>query len=951
MSDLFHNHAAKSGPVECLGQTFPSDEARREHYLKLLAEKLKDPEFRKIEGFPIGSDEDILALSDPPYYTACPNPFIEDFIQHYGKPYDSSVPYSKEPFTADVSEGKNAPIYNAHSYHTKVPHKAVMRYILHYTQPGDVLFDGFCGTGMTGVAAQLCGDRREVESLGYRVDQDGVIYDRQDQDGRVEWKPFSKLGPRMPILNDLAPAASFIAHNFNFPVEAHDFDLRAREILKSVEENHGWMYQTLHQPTPDQLNSAVRLIEREGKPDLKQFGQAGWVNFLIWSDVFVCPECSQEIVFWDAAVDRGAGKVMDEFDCTGCGASLSKRSIERAWTSAFDNALGKTHRQTKQVPVAINYTVGKKRFEKSLDAADIALFKKSLEETPASWFPANELMIGDKTGEPLRIGVTNAHHFYTHRTLLVLADIRAKIFSQMHSMPALGLWFTSTLAWTNRLNRLLASNYFGGGGGVIGQTLQGTLYISSIAVETNPLERFSLRISSVPFTAPSNNAIVSTGSAAVTNISSASVDYLFIDPPFGSNIMYSELNFLWESWLKVTTNSKQEAIENRTQNKSVDDYRHLMLGCFLEAYRVLKPGRWMTVEFSNTKASVWNAIQTALQEAGFVVGNVSVLEKTHKGFKAVTTTTAVKQDLVISAYKPNGGLEDRFSRNGGTEDSAWDFVRTHLTYLPTVKLNGRELDFVVEREPRIIFDRMVAWFFRHNVPVPMSSQEFQSGLAQRFITRDGMIFLPEQVAEYDRKRALASQAPQMEMFVTDERSAIDWLTDFLKQRPSTYQEIHPEFISQLGAGWKKHEAKPELSSLLELNFIQYDGTGHVPSQIHSYLSSNHKDLRGLEKTSPALVAKAKDRWYVPDPNKAQDLEKKREKALLKEFETYKAFTGRKIKESRLEVLRAGFRAAWAAKDYKTIIGIANKLPEETLQEDEKLLTLYDLALTRTEDGA
>ena len=85
----------------------------------------------------------------------------------------------------------------------------------------------------------------------------------------------------------------------------------------------------------------------------------------------------------------------------------------------------------------------------------------------------------------------------------------------------------------------------------------------------------------------------------------------------------------------------------------------------------------------------------------------------------------------------------------------------------------------------------------------------------------------------------------------------------------------------------------------------------------------------------------------------EDLDRTREnveKALLKEFETYRSFTGRKIKESRLEVLRAGFRAAWAAKDYKTIIGIANKLPEETLQEDEKLLTLYDLALTRTEDG-
>ena len=55
--------------------TFPSDKARREYFLEKLREKLEDPKFRNIEGFPIGEDEDILALSDPPYYTACPNPF------------------------------------------------------------------------------------------------------------------------------------------------------------------------------------------------------------------------------------------------------------------------------------------------------------------------------------------------------------------------------------------------------------------------------------------------------------------------------------------------------------------------------------------------------------------------------------------------------------------------------------------------------------------------------------------------------------------------------------------------------------------------------------------------------------------------------------------------------------------------------------------------------------
>ena len=100
--------------VECLGMTFENDEARRVYFLEKLREKLKDPEFRKIEGFPIGSDDDILTLSDPPYYTACPNPFIEDFIRCYGNPYDPETDnYRREPFAADVSEGKNDPIYNA----------------------------------------------------------------------------------------------------------------------------------------------------------------------------------------------------------------------------------------------------------------------------------------------------------------------------------------------------------------------------------------------------------------------------------------------------------------------------------------------------------------------------------------------------------------------------------------------------------------------------------------------------------------------------------------------------------------------------------------------------------------------------------------------------------------------------------------------------------------------
>ena len=88
---------------------------------------------RNREGFPMAEDEDIIALSDAPYYTACPNPFIEEFMAENGTTYDeNSDEYHREPFAADVSEGKTDPIYMAHTYHTKVPHKAIMNYILHY---------------------------------------------------------------------------------------------------------------------------------------------------------------------------------------------------------------------------------------------------------------------------------------------------------------------------------------------------------------------------------------------------------------------------------------------------------------------------------------------------------------------------------------------------------------------------------------------------------------------------------------------------------------------------------------------------------------------------------------------------------------------------------------------------------------------------------------------------
>jgi len=920
-----------SGPVTCLGMTFENDEARRAHFTEELRKKLQDPEFRKIEGFPIGSDEDILNLSDPPYYTACPNPWITDFIAEWEaqKPEQpEGYHYHREPFAADVSEGRSGIFYDAHSYHTKVPHKAIMRYILHYTQPGDIVFDGFCGTGMTGVAAQMCNDREVVMSLGYQVKPDGTILQEEvDEDGRRLWKPFSKLGVRRAVLNDLSTAAAFIAYNFNAPVDVNALEKAAKNLIANVEGECGWIYETRHTAS----------------------GAKGKVNYIIWSDVFICSNCSSEIVFWNSAVDLSLGKIKDSIECQNCGANHSKSNLDRVWLSEFSSADNSIVKKAKQIPVLINYTVEGKRYEKRPDAEDLALVDKinGLEIDEA----AGETIIPDgfNTRQPkLSHGVSRVRDFYTKRNFYSLSALRQSLPADRVGKAMEFLINSYDLTHSTLMTRVI----FKGGGKkpVLTGYQSGTLYISSLPVEKNifqgilkqklPIILSSLRNIGV-------HQVILTGSATKICSEDEVVDYIFIDPPFGANIMYSELNFLSESWARVFTNEEPEAIENSVKNKTLSDYRLLMGLCFKEAYRVLKKGRWMTVEFSNTKASVWNSIQAALTEAGFIVANVSALDKKQGSFKAVTTPTAVKQDLVISAYKPNGGFEERFQKEAQTEEGVWDFVRTHLKYLPVTKRQGPLMLFVPERDPRILFDQMIAFYVRKGYPVPISSHEFQIGLSQRFIERDGMYFLPDQVAEYDRKKMTSGELKQMAMFVSDEASAIQWLRQLIKEKPQTFSDINPQFMQQLG-GWSKNEAQLDLRDLLNQNFLCYDGKGPVPEQIHAYLSTNWKELRNLPKDDPTLVAKARDRWYVPDPNKAGDLEKLREKALLKEFDEYKA-AKKKLKVFRIEAVRAGFKKAWQERDYAVIVAVADKIPNNVLEEDPKLLMWYDQAVTRMAD--
>ena len=514
-----------------------------------------------------------------------------------------------------------------------------------------------------------------------------------------------------------------------------------------------------------------------------------------------------------------------------------------------------------------------------------------------------------------------------------------------HRLRNLLTFFVEQALWTSSLlNRFRPTGY-----SQVNQYLTGVYYVPSQQSELHPRYVLDGKLRLLhrvfePMASRHGTAMTSTGDCAANGLQDDSIDYVFTDPPFGENIFYADLNHLVESWHRTRTRVDTEAIVDRPKGKDIADYQRLMQRCF-EAYRrVLKPGRWITVVFHNSRNAIWNAIQEAMLAAGLVVADVRTLDKQQGSYRQVTST-AVKQDLVISAYKPNGGLEDRFRLQAGTPDGAWDFVRSHLRRLPVFVGTDGRAEVIAERQSYLLFDRMVAFHVQRGVTVPLSATEFHAELRQRFPERDGMFFLREQVVEYDPRRLAAREIVQLELFVRDEETAIRWLRQQLERKPQTFQEIHPLFIREL-AGWLKHERMIDLSEFLAQNFLRYDGRGQVPGPIHAYLSTNFKELRNLPKDDYALRVKAKDRWYIPDPHKATDLAALRNRGLLREFDEYRASTQRRLKLFRLEALRAGFRRAWQAKDYATIVEVARKIPDDVLQEDPKLLMWYDQATTR-----
>ena len=193
---------------------------------------------------------------------------VEEFITRHAKPYDLATDnYFREPFAQDTKVGKNSAIYNAHSFHTKVPPEGIVPYILHYTEPGDLILDPFAGSGMTGVAAMMCA--RPPSSINVPSEV--------------------RAGTRRAILSDLSPAACHIAYNYTHPVDVKALKAEFDRIMQELQPEFDWLYGTI----------------------CDRCGAKAAIQYTVWSDVYKCCRCGERMALWDVAVDGDSGRVKE----------------------------------------------------------------------------------------------------------------------------------------------------------------------------------------------------------------------------------------------------------------------------------------------------------------------------------------------------------------------------------------------------------------------------------------------------------------------------------------------------------------------------------------------------------------------------------------------------------------------------------------------------------------
>jgi DNA modification methylase len=539
------------------------------------------------------------------YYSSGPNPNLRRFVEEHATPYDPETDhYNVPPFDLPITTTKATAIFNMHTYWSKKPPDAIQQYIGHYTQSDDIVLDPFCGSGTTAFAAAIEG--------------------------------------RSAIAIDLSPAATFITKNYCTPVDADQLQRAFRDLQERVWPEVDWLYETRCDRCDGQATTA----------------------YTVYSYIFQCRRCLEKVALFDCLEVSGqtkAGKPKKINVCPHC------------YRNGHLEEISSRNRRFDRVPVLVSYLCQEgckpkraQRHHNDPDPKKRAFFEKydmgklreiDNKEVP-HWYPPHRMMNvesdTDPWGDEWRPGrdFRTVTELFTKRSLWALAAIREG------ARASETLLFALTGITLNNSIMVRESNT---------QFLAGTYYIPQISKEVNTWDSFSGRVSQLlrywqapdsPFA--TNKLMISTQTATnLQGIPSSSVDYVFTDPPYGGNIQYGELNFIWEAWMDFDTKwHGEEIVVSNTRGITDADWARMMQQAMQECYRVLKPGRWISLCYHDTSEGTWQLVQDLMTEVGFIPEQSEqalFIDKAEKSFNQYTADKVTKRDLVINFRKPRPG--------------------------------------------------------------------------------------------------------------------------------------------------------------------------------------------------------------------------------------------------------------------------------------------------------
>jgi DNA modification methylase len=603
------------------------------------------------------------------YYSSGPNPNLRKFVEEHATPYDPEHDdYNVPPFDVPITTTKATAIYNMHTYWSKKPHDAIQQYIRHYTKPGDLVLDPFCGSGGTALAALMEG--------------------------------------RAAIAIDLSPAATFITKNYCTPVDVDELQRAFEELKAKVKPEMDWLYET-------------RCDRCDGRAT---------TAYTVFSTVFQCSRCLEKVAYFDCPeiqIQTSDRKLKTIRICPSCLKHGHQEEINTSGKRLESipvqvSYICKEGCKPKRSERSHNDLDAKKR--KYFELFDLEKIKEIEGKSIPFWYPQinmnntpdNEIRWG-LLWRPYHGDIKRVDQFFTKRNLWAFALFLSEADKLIYS-DAFRLLLTGSCLHGSKL-----SHHKEAGGGI----MAGTYYLPQMCKERNVydlLERkfVDIRNAEVELSKSLSTVDVSISTQSATNIGTIpndSVDYIFTDPPYGEKVQYGELNFVWEAWLKLDTSwQDNEIVINKIRGKNDVDWAQLMRSSFEECFRVLKPNRWITLCYHDTSEGTWELVQDFMTEIGFIPDksdSTLFIDTGQKSYNQYTAENVTKRDLVINFRKPRQGEVAAKVVLTGEEDATSFFEKARLILVEALEAHpGSTADRLYDE----LVSRMVrrGEFQRHN---------------------------------------------------------------------------------------------------------------------------------------------------------------------------------------------------------------------------------------------